>query len=169
MNFKKMLFCREYLKDYNATGSAKRAGYAESSAGQMGHALLKDPGVLEYIEKAMVKRMQRLEIDADWVLDESVRLYKTDVSKFIKVGPDGDPIIDFSKCTAEELAIIDDLQIEETYPGGERKVKTKIKLTSKIKLLEIIGKHIDVQSFKEKLEVEGQVTLNFDEQDKNAG
>jgi phage terminase small subunit len=37
---------------------------------------------------------------------------------------------------------------------------TKIKLSDRIKRLELIGKHIDVQAFKEKVEHSGAMSIN---------
>lgn len=50
-------FCHEYVIDYNASRSARAAGYAESGAGTEGYKLLKNPYVLarkNYLEKRAV-------------------------------------------------------------------------------------------------------------------
>ena len=49
---KHTLFCLEYLKDFNGTQAAIRAGYSEKSAYSQAHDLLKKPEVLKYIENS---------------------------------------------------------------------------------------------------------------------
>lgn len=52
-------FAREYVKDYNATQAAIRAGYSEKTASSIGSRLLKEPRVLELVkenQKALVKK-----------------------------------------------------------------------------------------------------------------
>lgn len=69
------LFCKEYVKDFNATQAATRAGYSENTAHAQGCRLLKHVKAAEYIEELKEKRMDRLDIDADWVLRELIALY----------------------------------------------------------------------------------------------
>lgn len=44
-------FVLEYMKDYNATQAAKRAGYSERSAHQQGYKLLKHPEIHRRIQQ----------------------------------------------------------------------------------------------------------------------
>lgn len=48
---KQKLFCREYVKDYNGTQAAIRAGYSEKTAAVQASRLLKKPEILEEIRK----------------------------------------------------------------------------------------------------------------------
>lgn len=50
---KQRRFCEEYILDFNATRSAKVAGYSEDTAGQMGYENLRKPEI-----KAEIKRLQ---------------------------------------------------------------------------------------------------------------
>lgn len=65
---KQRRFVDEYLIDLNASAAAKRAGYSEKTAGQIGHELLKKPEIAEGIDKARLAQGQRTGIDADYVL-----------------------------------------------------------------------------------------------------
>lgn len=65
---KQELFCKEYLVDLNATQAAIRAGYSEKTAKEIGCENLTKPNIQEYIKEAMNKRSQKVEIDADYVL-----------------------------------------------------------------------------------------------------
>ena len=65
---KQKLFCKEYLKDLNATQAAIRAGYSEKTAYAIGVENLKKPLIAEYIAKHNKKRFDKLEISAEEVL-----------------------------------------------------------------------------------------------------
>lgn len=48
---KQIRFCEEYIKDYNGTQAAIRAGYKESNAAAQASRLLKNPELIEEIKK----------------------------------------------------------------------------------------------------------------------
>ena len=52
LTIKQQLFIKEYLKDFNATQAAIRAGYSEDSARQTGSENLSKPDIKEAIERA---------------------------------------------------------------------------------------------------------------------
>lgn len=70
-------FIEEYLIDLNATAAAKRAGYSQRTAHAIGRENLRKPGIANAIAKAKVKRAQKVEIDAQWVLRKLVELHET--------------------------------------------------------------------------------------------
>lgn len=51
MNDKQRAFCYEYIKDYNGTQSAIRAGYSEKTAGVQAEQLLKKLEISTFIKK----------------------------------------------------------------------------------------------------------------------
>jgi phage terminase small subunit len=65
---KQQMFAKEYLIDLNATQAAIRAGYSEHTAKSQGNRLLTNVDVAEAIQKAMDKRADKVETEADWVL-----------------------------------------------------------------------------------------------------
>lgn len=50
---KKKRFVEEYVKDWNGAAAAERAGYAPASARQQAYHLLREPAVLDYLQKFM--------------------------------------------------------------------------------------------------------------------
>lgn len=48
---RQILFCHEYLKDFNASKAAIRAGYSEKSAGSIGAENLQKPEIQKEIER----------------------------------------------------------------------------------------------------------------------
>ena len=65
----KQAFVNEYLIDLNATQAAIRAGYSEHTARSQGQRLLTNVDVSSAIQEAYSRRAERVEIDADFVLN----------------------------------------------------------------------------------------------------
>ena len=74
MTPKQQLFVDEYLIDLNATQAAIRAGYSARTAEQQGPRLLGNVEVAAAIEARMKVRSERLEIEADRVLQGIARI-----------------------------------------------------------------------------------------------
>lgn len=83
---KQKLFCKEYLKDLNGTRAAIAAGYSEKSAKMIAHENLTKPYLSDYIQSINKERLERCEIDADWVLKEAVRCFKLSAKTTITEG-----------------------------------------------------------------------------------
>ena len=75
LNAKQEMFCREYIKDLNATQAAIRAGYSENAACAIGTENLRKPNIADFIQKVMKEREESLRIDAEWVLREASKSY----------------------------------------------------------------------------------------------
>ena len=65
-------FVDEYLIDLNATQAAIRAGYSEKTAHSIGHELLGKPHIQEAIAARKAARAERVQVDADWILERLV-------------------------------------------------------------------------------------------------
>ncbi len=73
---KQELFAREYLKDLNATQAAIRAGYSENTARKIGSENLTKPDIQDFIAELNKERLERVQIDADYVLRQAVKLHE---------------------------------------------------------------------------------------------
>lgn len=73
---KEQHFCEEYILDYNQTAAAIRAGYPEKSAAKKGSLLMKRPDIRAYILQLQKERRERLSIQGDFVLAETLDLLK---------------------------------------------------------------------------------------------
>lgn len=151
---KQEIFIAEYLKDGNATRSAIAAGYSPDTAKEMGYENLTKPHIAEEIAKRHQKRLQRLEIDADRVLQELAKLAFFDPRNFYH--PDGrlKQPHELDDITAMALA---GFEVEESYehfgkgqakPNGELK---KIKYVDKGQNCERLGRHLKL--FTDKVEL----------------
>ena len=158
MTPKQQCFVDEYLIDLNATQAAIRAGYSEKTASSQGERLLRNVEVAAAIAEAQGDRSERTKIDADWVLTELAKLHATSMSDFLVTPDVGQPYLDLSEATPEQLASIEGLQLDTVREKGDdgRTIdKIKVTLPGKLKTLELIGKHVDVQAFADRKEIGG--------------
>lgn len=145
---KQKRFVEEYLVDLNATQAAKRAGYSEKTAYRTGADNLKKPQIAEAIAVAQAARSERVQIDADWVLARLAAEVDADLAELI--GDDGDvrPVKDWPEIWRKGL--VSGLDVQEINSEGTKIGQTvKLKLSDRLKRLELIGKHVNVQAFRE--------------------
>ena len=67
---RQMRFVDEYLKDLNATQAAIRAGYAAKTANANAARIMVSDGIQEAIEARKQTRVERVELEQDWVVNE---------------------------------------------------------------------------------------------------
>ena len=67
---RQMRFVDEYLKDLNATQAAIRAGYAAKTANANAARIMVHDGIQEAIEARQQTRVERVELEQDWVVNE---------------------------------------------------------------------------------------------------
>lgn len=146
---KQELFCREYLIDLNATQAAIRAGYKESSAQEQSSRLLSNVMVQGYIMELKQQRNDRNKIDADYVLKRLVEIDQMDIADILTPSGDFLPIKEWPRTWRTTLSGLD---IAIIGSGDTEAIMKKIKWPDKTKNLELLGKHISVQAFKEKTE-----------------
>ncbi|WGO82305.1 terminase small subunit [Arsenophonus apicola] len=151
---KQEAFCREYLIDLNATQAAIRAGYSEKTAHEQASRLLANVKVEKRIQELMKARKNRLNIDADYVLKRLVDIDQMDVLDIINESGDLRPIKDWPKVWRTTLSGLDIAAIR--VDGAEALLK-KVKWPDKIKNLELLGKHVSVQAFREQVKNEHDV------------
>lgn len=157
LNQRQQAFVREYIIDFNGTQAAGRAGYSAKSAEVTASKLLRNPKVAAAVAEAIDARAKRTEIDADWVLQNAAAAFTCDLSRLYDERGDLLPVHEWPK---EIMPIIGGVEIEALYTGnGDDRIQIghvkKLKLTERLKLLETIGKHIDVQAFSERKELVG--------------
>lgn len=156
-------FVKEYLVDLNATQAAIRAGYSKKTAAETGYENLMKPHIASAIEKQQSERLKRTEVNADYVLKRLVEIDEMDVVDILN--DDLSAFKPLSQWPKVWRRTISGLDLTELFEGrGEEREMTgilkKIKWPDKVKNLELLGKHIDIQAFKEKRELEGELTIN---------
>lgn len=136
---KQKAFAEEYLIDLNATQAAIRAGYSKKTAHSSGPRLLENVGVAAYIDELKAVRQQAVKVDAEYVLRQSVKLHERCMQevkpKMVKKGKE---MVQAEDEDGNLLFVFDS--------------------AGAAKGLELIGKHVSVQSFNEKK----SMTLDLD-------
>ena len=152
----------EFIYVYLETFSLRRAGLR---VGCDPSKMIKKERVQKAITQGMKDRVERLQISADWVLLQLIKLYETNISDIITVNPkSGKPHFDFTTADPEFMAAIESMDIKPTEWG----TNIKVKIPGKLELLKIIGKHVDVNAFEEKMNLSGNITIVYDKQDEEA-
>lgn len=95
LNERQNKFCLEYLKDFNATQSAKRAGYSERSAKVTAAKMLTNANLLKRIDELKMKQVKKSELKIEAIIKELMKI------GFAKV--DGDKIKTCDKLKALEM------------------------------------------------------------------
>jgi phage terminase small subunit len=154
LNAKQQLFVEEYLKDLNAKQAAIRSGYSEKTAYSIGPENLNKPEIQKAIVEAQQKRLERTQIDADYVLKRHEEIDQLDI--FDIVSDDFRalrPLSEWPKAWRTSLNGFDVSELFE-YLDGEKELSgflKKIKLPDKLKNLELMGKHTAVGAYKEQV------------------
>lgn len=104
------------------------------------------------------KEVDTLQIDALWVLKRAALLADFNINIFIRV-EGGEAVYDFSTATDDDWYCIQEYVADSTFVKGEMGLvpvdKIRLKTYDKLRALELVGKHINVGAFKEKLELSG--------------
>ncbi len=146
---KQARFIQEYLIDLNAAQAAIRAGYSAKTARVIGHENLTRPDIAAAIEKAMAERAERTGLTADWVVDELRKIAGANMADYMKPGPEGYPVLDFSSLTRDQTAALSQVTVEDVA-GGKR---VQFKLHDKLSALDKLGRHLGIFSEKQQSEV----------------
>ncbi|MCE9762389.1 terminase small subunit [Citrobacter portucalensis] len=152
---KQEMFCREYLVDLNATQAAIRAGYSDKTAQEQSSRLLSNVMVQDRISVLKSERNERVGVDAAYVLRRLTEIDQMDVLDVLLENGELKPVKDWPKVWRTTLSGMDVTEIA----GDSAGLLKKIKWPDKVKNLELLGKHIDVQAFKEKVEHSGEISL----------
>jgi phage terminase small subunit len=144
LTVKQRLFVREYLVDLNATQAAIRAGYSKKTASVIGYENLSKPYIVQAIFESMENREKNVETSAEWVLKALHGEAIADIADLYDKAGSLKPIHDWPLVwrtglvtgvkTKQEYEFIDHKKV----PNG---VVTEIKLSDRVKRLELIGKH----------------------------
>lgn len=150
---KQEMFCREYLVDLNATQAAIRAGYSVKTANRTASENLSKPDIQNRIAELKLQRNEDVGIDAAYVLKRLVEIDRMDVLDILLPNGELKPIKDWPKTWRTTLSGIDVTEMSGDTPGFIK----KIKWPDKVKNLELLGKHISVQAFSDKLETKHSI------------
>lgn len=155
---KRVLFCKEYIVDFNATRAAKAAGYSEDTAYSIAGNLLNIVEVQKYLTYLISARAKRLEVTADKVVQEIAKIAFHNVEDLLDYFDGNILFNDLDNIKFPE--IIKNITIKETLVQGRRVGQVaKIEVYDKVKALELLGKYTAI--FEETLNLKNN-GKNFD-------
>jgi phage terminase small subunit len=143
---KQQRFVDEYLIDLNATQAAIRAGYSAKTADTQGSRLLGNVKVQQAIAERMAERSKRTGINQDRVVLELAKIAFVKMSDIIdeegRIRPDA---------AEEDLACVEAIKYKRSDSEAGSSVESEVRLASKLKALELLGKHLGM--WNDKLDV----------------
>ena len=119
--------------DLNATQAAIRAGYSADTAGAIGSENLQKPDIMIAISEAMEARAEATGIDANYVLMQAAKLHQ--------------------RCMQEIVPLVD--RRGQKIRDDEGNPLYAFNAAGAAKALELVGKHVNVGAFREKVELSG--------------
>lgn len=161
MTPKQQRFVEEYLIDLNATQAAIRAGYSAKTAYSQAERLLSNVDVRRAVLEAKTARSEKAGIDAAWLLKRLADEATADVNDLYDESGRIKPVKDWPLIWRQGL--VAGLEVETIGEGAGH--LTKVKLSDRIKRLELIGKHIDVQAFRDQVAQTGTMSIVISDED----
>ena len=150
LNDKQRRFVQEYMIDLNATQAAIRAGYSEKTAGSQSFDLLQKPEIQDAISQAKSERASETKIDAAWVLKRLAAEADADVADLYDEDGRLLPVNKWPKIWRQGLVAGLKTQVSE-----DGVAIIDVKLSDRVRRLELIGKHIGVNAFQEIVQHKG--------------
>lgn len=152
---KQQRFVDEYLIDLNATQAAIRAGYSAKTADQQGSRLLANVKVKQAVAEKQAQRSKRTGVNQDRVVLELAKVAFAKITDIVdsngKIKEDASP---------DDLACIESIKYKESDNEYGGSVEREVKIASKLKALELLGKHLGMWSDKFNVTVEKSEKLD---------
>lgn len=161
---KQQRFVEEYLIDLNGTQAAIRAGYSAKTANEQAARLLANASISAAVAAGKEARSIKTGIDAAWLLSRLAEESTADVADLYDEHGGLRPVHEWPLIWRQGL--VAGLDVEEIREeGAVVGIIRKVKLSDRVKRLELIGRHVDVQAFKDKIEQTGAMTLVVSKED----
>lgn len=146
LTVKQRMFVEEYLIDLNATQAAIRAGYSAKTADQQGSRMLANVKVQQAIAERMAERSKRTGVNQDRVVLELAKIAFVRMTDVVdsngRIRSDAAP---------DDLSCIESIKYKESDNEYGGSVEREVKIGSKLKALELLGKHLGM--WNDKLDV----------------
>lgn len=152
---KQRRFVDEYLIDLNATQAAIRAGYSVNTANEQGSQNLAKLSIQQAIAERMAERSKRTGVNQDRVVLELAKI------AFVKMTD----IVDShgrikDTATEDDLACIESIKYKSSESDTGSSVEREVKISSKIKALELLGKHLGMWNDKVDLNITSPIVIS---------
>jgi len=149
------LFAAEYLKDFNATQAAIRAGYSRRTAASQGQRLLKSAAVGNAIAQAQARLLKKADVSVENVMKEIANIAFLDPGQLVD---ERGALLPINQMPEEVRRGLTRLEIKELfdYDRGKTHIGRRYKLgfTGKIEALAILERYLHL--FPQTSEVAGK-------------
>ena len=166
-------YCQSYIKTpENQSQAAIDAGFSPNTAAVKASVMMRDERIRKRIAELMEERNKRMRVSADYVLMRLVEIDQMDVLDILNDDGGMKPIAEWPKVWRTSLSAMDIATIKTTQASLQKEngeadlsvedvehILKKVKWPDKVKNLELIGTPVEVNAFKERLEVSGTVTI----------
>jgi len=167
LSAKQEAFCVEYVVDLDAVAAALRAGYAPASAKTSAYKSLQKPHVVARIAELKRGGLERTKVNADWLLLRLADEADADINDLYDENTGAlKPVRLWPKIWRTGLVSGVEVEQQFAYQDGNKipdGVVTKIKLSDRVKRLELIGRHVSVGAFgedRDKAPTQINITIN---------
>lgn len=155
---KQQRFVEEYLLDLNASAAARRAGYSERTAFRMGQENMQKHAISAAIAAAQQARSERTKVDADWLLKRLHQEAEADLADLYREDGSLKPVHEWPEVWRKGL--VAGVEVLEEFSGSGREREQigwvkKVKLADRVKVKELIGRHVAIGAFRDKVEHTG--------------
>lgn len=166
---KQQFFCLHYIKNFNATMAAIKAGYSKETAHVMGSRLLRKVKVKNEIKRLKEEMTNDIFLDAKDVLNKYIKIAFSDITDYVSFGQREELVIGKFGMVLDEneeplTKIVNYVDFNSSsYVDGSIITEAKqgkdgisIKFADKMKALEKLEKYFDLipDNFKRKIEEE---------------
>lgn len=163
LNPKEIVFVSEYLIDHNAKRAAIAAGYSEKTGDKVaclwvGQDREKCPAlkrhVWDAVKAGIAEKVERNKIDADYVLNDLRDKNEADLADLFTEQGSLKAVHEMPEPWRKGLISGLEIKQEFIYEDGARVpdgVLVKVKLADRMKVLQMLGDHVDVQAFKKQV------------------
>lgn len=159
---KQKKFAEFFVETGNATDSARRAGYKESSVSEQGYNLKQNPKIQKYIDYLLKQQQRRTQADADKIVEELAMVGFANIQDYYD---EKGQIKNIQSLKREASAAIKSIKEtrHELQDGQIVKVIREFTLHDKLRALENLGNHFNIfdkdkSTFKDK-DLNIQVTI----------
>jgi phage terminase small subunit len=137
-------FVQELVKGKSIADAYQAAGYVRDNSN--GRVLRRKPHVAARVDELLGRAAAKAEVNAERVLRELALIGFANMQDYARIGPDGDPYLDFSDLTRDQAAAIVEMIVEDFKDGRGKDARdvrrVRFKLADKKGALVDIGRHL---------------------------
>lgn len=134
---KQRLFIEEYLKDFNGTQAAVRAGYSKKTARQTAYENLTKPYIRQEISRELERIYDEFKNDQEKIIRELAVVAFSKITDYMTILDEDITIKNSDEVPSEMIGAISEICIADTKDGKRK----SIKLHNKIEALKMLAQY----------------------------